>query len=162
MSHNILRARPIHLDSIGIYLKDSSELDLEDSSLAENKFEIALSEEWGVSSSESSQDFEYNGLCGTSDGKHSRSVDRYIEARDLDPSLTWDDFENNGGTVEDDSDIDPRLDLIVFTIYHEGILSGKFGIYNMSIIGEESGVNLYSAYGVIGITGLSDKFTSNG
>lgn len=162
MSHNILRARPIHLDSIGIYLKDSSELDLEDSSLAENKFGMALSKEWGDTSSDASQDFEYNGLCGANDGKHGRSVARFTEARDLDSGLTWDDFEHDGGTIEDDSDIDPRLDIIIFAVYHEGVLSGKFGIYNMSIIGEESGVNLYSAYGVIGATELTNKFVTMG
>jgi len=100
---------------------------------------------------------ERTGLCDADQERASRALDRYegLNARRAERgarALTWDEFEQRGGTVEHDGDPDPRLPLVRLAVRRSGRWVGIVSILN---IRRESdpGVNpiQVSAYGVVGV-----------
>ena len=87
--------------------------------------------------------------CSSPGRERSAAIrDRYFEALESNPALTWEEFMAGGGGVFDDSDLDPRLPFMLFSVFMNGEPHGEFTVQNMVIESETDEKIEASAYAV--------------
>ncbi len=72
-------------------------------------------------------------LCSAQNDVTARMSDAWNKARQASPGITWDAFSELSDPVLDDSDPDPRLGEIMFSVWHEGEAVGGWGLYNVRV-----------------------------
>jgi hypothetical protein len=98
---------------------------------------------WLIDEYESKQDDRRQrmGICDEDLAKQDRFRAEYLRRAEANSDYSWDDFEQDGGTVEFDQDFDPRLPqahLAIFEIETGGIV-GQMPLMNIQIEHDEVG-----------------------
>lgn len=150
------RVRPFRIAAFGYRFVDMRELNDRQQGRAENAWVRYLIEEY-----ESQMDSrrEKMGLCNWDLGMQERLLKRFERIKARRPNLTWDDFEQAGGTYEYDHHGDPRLrqlDLAIVT--DDNRIVGKMPIRNIEVERDADGNLTASFQGTPGVA-IPDGFT---
>ena len=141
-------AEPFEIEGVGMLI-DSRSVSEYDASIVSDIWRKHLVEayEFQMDDRREKQD-----VCDYDTKKQDSLYVKFLEIQsERGSDYTWDDYEQEGLTVVDDFDFDPRLPCYKFCVYRESGLVGQIPITNMQEIQPESRVRKFSANAYIGV-----------